>query len=312
MKLSGKKYARTMTDGILLLDKQPGETSTGCVETIRKFLGKKAKVGHGGTLDSPASGLLVLLLGAATRSCAFVQLLPKEYAVEAQLGAFSDTDDAAGHIEACKGWGTVSPESVQRELLAFLGLRLQVPPSVSAVHVAGKRAHQLARSGEKTVLSSKPVTITSLSEISGPDPQGKIRFRIKCHKGTYVRSLVRDLGNRLGCGAYVDTLRRLSVGYFLLEQARPVSAFPAGIQEALLPIDALLDHFVTYRVTQELEGDVRNGKPIPSSSLQRLHWGLLPESGHIVLRSENLACFALPAGPSHFRPDVVLAVGDRP
>jgi tRNA pseudouridine(55) synthase len=301
-----------MTDGILLLNKQPGETSTGCVEKIRRLFGKKRKVGHGGTLDSPASGLLVLLVGAATRSCPFVQLLPKVYLVEAQLGAFSDTDDASGHIEPREDWGAASPESVVRELTGFLGLRLQVPPSISAVHVAGRRAHQLARSGEKTALSSKPVTITSFSDFSGPDVQGRVRFKIQCHKGTYVRSLVRDLGNRLGCGAYVVSLQRLSIGRFGLEQAHTMSRLTADTRESLLPIDALLDHFVAYRVPQEMETDVRNGRPIPCDCLHRLHWGLLPESGHVVLRTRNLASFALPEGrTSHYRPDVVLALGDQ-
>lgn len=309
-----------MADGLFLLDKQSGETSTGCVEKVWKMLGRKSKVGHGGTLDSPASGLLVILVGAATRACSFVQNLPKTYVVEAQLGAFSDTDDASGLIEANSGWDHVRNESIEREMLGFLGKRLQVPPSISAIHVAGRRAHELARSGEKACLSPRPVTITAFSEVSGPDPQGRIRFKITCHKGTYVRSLIRDLGNRLCCGAYVVTLKRLSIGLFNLEKSAPLAtlatrgtAFP---EKALLPLDRLLDHFVCYRVPQELEKDVRNGRPIPVDSLVRAHWGLIPESGHVALRTENLICFALPdetsRGPCCYRPDVVLAVGEQP
>ncbi len=308
-----------MADGLLLLDKQAGETSTGCVEKVWKILGRKSKVGHGGTLDSPASGLLVILVGAATRTCSFVQNLPKTYDVEAQLGAFSDTDDATGNIQRKSEWKHVSHESIEREMMGFLGMRLQVPPSISAVHVAGRRAHELARSGERTCLSSRPVTITSFSEASGPDPLGRIRFKIQCHKGTYVRSLVRDLGNRLCCGAYVVSLKRLSIGRFNLEDSLPLAnlttigqAFP---EKNLLPLDRLLDHFVTYRVPQELEKDVRNGRPIPFDSLARAHWGRIPESGHVALRAENLFCFALPEekpkGPCCYRPDVVLALGEQ-
>jgi len=304
-----------MTDGILLLDKQPGETSTGCVEKVRKLFGKKLKTGHGGTLDSPASGLLVILLGAATRLCPFVQGLPKVYEVTAQLGGTSDTDDASGHIRpgACSVLPTA--ETLERELLGFTGLRLQVPPEVSAIHVSGKRAHLLARSGESPRLSPRPVTITSFSGVSGPDSSGMARFRVSCHKGTYVRSLVRDLGNRLGCGAYVLSLKRLSIGGFRLEEAAPVSSlFQSGKDtalERLLAVDRLLDHFIVYQVPQELEGDVRNGKPIPRTSLHRVHWGLIPESGHVVLRTRNLVSFALWELPCHYRPDMVLSLEDR-
>lgn len=309
-----------MADGILLLDKQAGETSTGCVETVRKFLGKKSKVGHGGTLDSPASGLLVLLVGVATRSCAFVQFLQKTYFVEAQLGAFSNTDDASGCITHKSRWDHVTRDSVERELLGFVGLRLQVPPSISAVHVDGRRAHELARSGVKPNLSCRPITITSFSQATGPNPMGRIRFTIECHKGTYVRSLVRDLGDRLGCGAYVVSLKRLSIGRFTLDDSIPLATLaakgPAFLTEALLPLDRLLDHFVTYRVPQELEKDVRNGRPIPFDSLRRIRWGLLPESRHVVLRAGGLASFAVPEetskSPCCYRPDVVLELEDRP
>jgi len=308
-----------MADGILLLDKQAGETSTGCVEKVRRLFGKKTKVGHGGTLDSPASGLLVILVGAATRSCAFVQYLPKTYVAEAQLGAFSDTDDATGLIEIKSGWDHVTQASVEKELMGFLGLHPQVPPSVSAVHVAGRRAHEMARSGEKPCLSSRPVTISSFPEISGPDSLGRVRLKIKCHKGTYVRSLVRDLGNRLGCGAYVISLKRLSIGQFGLEHSMLLADLAKRDRDFqgafLLPLDRLLDHFVTYRVPQELEKEVRNGRPIPVDRIKRIHWGLVPESGHVVLRMEGLACFALPEGPANtpfsYRPDVVLALEEH-
>lgn len=304
-----------MADGILLLDKQPGETSTGCVEKVRKLFGKKWKAGHGGTLDSPASGLLVILVGTATRLCPFVQALPKVYEVAAQLGGTSDTDDASGHVLENPPAVFPSAETFDRELLEFLGLRMQVPPAVSAIHVSGKRAHRLARSGENPKLLPRPVTITSFSDVSGPDSRGRVRFRVMCHKGTYVRSLVRDLGIRLGCGAYVVSLRRISIGSFRLEEADPVSClFRLGedaARERLRDVDALLDHFVAYRVPQELEGDIRNGKPVPSSCLHRIHWGLIPESGHVVLRTKNLASLALWEQPSHYRPDIVLSLEDR-
>lgn len=305
----------TMTDGILLLDKQPGETSTGCVEKVRKIFGKKLKTGHGGTLDSPASGLLAILLGAATRLCPFVQCLPKVYEVMAQLGGISDTDDASGHIRPGRCSDLPAAETFERELLGFAGLQLQIPPDVSAIHVSGKRAHRLARSGETPRLSPRPVTITSFSGVSGPDPGGVVRFRVSCHKGTYVRSLVRDLGNRLGCGAYVLSLKRLSIGGFRLEDAAPLSSLLLSGEDAarqrLLAVDRLLDHFIVYRVPQELEGDIRNGKPIPRTSLQRLHWGLIPESGHVVLRTLNLVSFAMWEPPCHYRPDIVLSLEDR-
>lgn len=308
-----------MFDGILLLDKQPGETSTGCVQAVWKLLGRKTKVGHGGTLDSPASGLLVLLVGVATRTCNFVQSLSKTYIVEAQLGAVSDTDDATGKIDPAGETGKVAFDDIERALFGFLGTRLQVPPSVSAVHVAGKRAHVLARAGESPSLSSRPITISSFSDLQGPDPLGRIRFKIECHKGTYVRSLVRDLGKKIGCGAYVLSLGRLSLGHFTLARAVRKAQLVDGnlgfLMENLLPMDTLLDHFVTYRVPQAMEKDVRNGRAIPSDALQRVNWGEIPETGHVVLRTEGLASFALPSAPEtvpfSYRPDVVLTLEDR-
>ncbi len=153
----------------------------------------------------------------------------------------------------------------------------------------------------------------------GTGSTGQDPLKIQCHKGTYVRSLVRDLGNRLCCGAYVVSLKRLSIGRFNLEDSLPLAnlatigqSFP---EKTLLPLDRLLDHFVTYRVPQELEKDVRNGRPIPFDSLARAHWGRIPESGHVALRAENLFCFALPEekpkGPCCYRPDVVLALGEQ-
>jgi tRNA pseudouridine55 synthase len=304
-----------MADGVLLLDKQPGETSTGCVEKVRKLFGKKWKTGHGGTLDSPASGLLVILVGAATRLCPFIQCLPKVYEVEAQLGGISDTDDASGHIRLGSLAALPRAETFERELLGFVGLRLQIPPTISAIHISGKRAHRLARLGETPQLSPRPVTITSFSGVSGPDSGGRVRFRVLCHKGTYVRSLVRDLGTRLGCGAYVLSLKRISIGNFRLEEAIPVSRLLESGEDSaskrLLAVERLLEHFIVYRLPQDLESDIRNGKPIPCSSLQRIHWGLVPESGHVALRTGNLVSFALWEPPSHYRPDIVLALEDR-
>ena len=309
-----------MADGIFLLDKRAGETSTFCVERIRKMLGGKAKVGHGGTLDSTASGLLVLLVGCATRACAFVHGLAKVYSVEAQLGAFSDTDDASGRINPCTAWNSVNPEMLEKQILGFLGTRMQVPPAISAVHVSGRRAHELARSGEKVLPSPRPVTVSHFSGISGPDSKGRISFTLKCHKGTYVRSLVRDLGSRLGCGAYVHSLKRISIGGLCLHRAVSLSSLEAEAGDAaskfLLPLENLLEHFVCYRVPQEKEKDLRNGRPLPACDLARTHWGIVPETGHVVLRTENLASFALPQtspdGAAFYRPDVVMSMEGRP
>jgi len=308
-----------MADGLFLLDKRPGETSTFCVERIRKMLGGKTKVGHGGTLDSTASGLLVLLVGCATRACAFVHGLTKIYAVEAQLGAFSDTEDASGRISQGAGWDHVNRETLEKEFLVFLGTRFQAPPAISAVHVSGRRAHELARSGEKVSPSPRPVTITSLSEVTGPDPKGRITFSVKCHKGTYIRSLVRDLGNRLGCGAYVHSLKRLSIGRFCLDRSVSLSSLETGSGDAvlkfLLPLENLLEHFVCYAAPHDLEKDIRNGRLVQAGCLSRTHWGIIPESEHVVIRTGALASFALPHtapdGTAFYRPDVVMCPEER-
>ena len=214
---------------------------------------------------------------------------------------------------------TQDRETLEKEFLVFLGTRFQAPPAISAVHVSGRRAHELARSGEKVSPSPRPVTITSLSEVTGPDPKGRITFSVKCHKGTYIRSLVRDLGNRLGCGAYVHSLKRLSIGRFCLDRSVSLSSLETGSGDAvlkfLLPLENLLEHFVCYAAPHDLEKDIRNGRLVQAGCLSRTHWGIIPESEHVVIRTGALASFALPHtapdGTAFYRPDVVMCPEER-
>ena len=188
--------------GILLLHKPLGVRSTSCVSLVKRLGGGKLKVGHAGTLDSTAEGLLAILLGKATRLSRYIMHFPKKYAVTVQFGVVTSTDDASGEI--LERHFLPSPDDlearVDRILPSFLGIRMQRPPAISAVHVEGKRAHALARSGENPQIEAKPVSFYSLRRISGADAEGRISFEVLCSKGTYVRSFCPGYGRKTFSG----------------------------------------------------------------------------------------------------------------
>lgn len=205
--------------GFLVINKPLGERSTHCVEVVRHKLGKKAKVGHGGTLDSTATGVLVVLVGAATRLSNVVMGLPKCYRTVVEFGSETDTDDASGEITRTADWKHITEADIDEALNEFSGWRLQTPPSVSAVHVNGKRAHELTRCGEDVKISAKPVYFEKISRIGDISPKGTVSFEISCQKGTYIRSFGRDIARRLNSAGHIISLERKFVGPFEIAQA---------------------------------------------------------------------------------------------
>jgi tRNA pseudouridine55 synthase len=204
-------------EGVLCLDKPAGPTSHDLVARARRVLGQP-RIGHAGTLDPPATGLLVLLLGRATRLLRFLDDEPKRYTGSFRLGITTATDDAAGALVSEHGGPLPPPEAVRRAAEAAVGTALQVPPSFSARKVEGVRAYRLARRGLPVRPAATEVTVTSFSVLPG-DADATWGFEAVVSGGTYVRALVRDLGEALGCGACVTALRRQSAGAFRLPAA---------------------------------------------------------------------------------------------
>ena len=204
--------ATASTDGLLLFDKPAGITSHDVVLQIRRRLGRQLKVGHAGTLDPFATGLLILLVGRATRSQSLVMALPKRYEVTARFGAVSSTGDPEGEI-------TVTGRIPQGELTLPTGVLRQRPPAYSAVKVGGRRAYALARAGVSFELAEREVTVHRFQETRRAGDERD--FVIECSSGTYVRSLIADLGD-----AYCTALRRTRIGDFDVQDADPERLLP--------------------------------------------------------------------------------------
>lgn len=223
-------------DGLLLIDKPLGWTSFDVVAKVRGILRangiKKPKVGHTGTLDPLASGLLILVLGTYCKRANEFTKLDKTYQVVAHLGQTSSTGDAEGQKTDVS---TTQPtlEQVKAALDQFMGTIQQVPPQYSAIKVGGKRAYQLARQGKTVQLEPRPVTIHGFTEVNYQYP--KLEFIVAVSSGTYVRSLVEDIGGQLGSGAYTAGLRRLTVGEYSVEDATAIDALSeVGVESVLV------------------------------------------------------------------------------
>jgi len=252
--------------GLLPLNKPYDMRSTQCVELARRILGRKVKVGHGGTLDSTASGLLVLLIGSATRLSNYVM-------------------DSA--------------------LTGFMGWRMQAPPQISAVHIDGQRAHRLVRDGHEVEISEKPVYFAGIKRASGISEEGKVVFHVHCSKGTYIRSFARDLGRRLACCAHIDTLKRVSVGPFSLENSRTAddlfSMKRDDFVKEILPVSSLCASSVCYLPDLCRSRRLANGLSLALKDIPRMNFGKYASaSEHIIASSEELfsICTYSPSGGS--------------
>jgi len=213
-------------DGVILVDKPIGWTSFDVVAKIRGNLrritgNKKIKVGHAGTLDPMATGLLIVLAGNMTKQQDSFMKKDKVYEAEVTLGARSDTDDGEGQIVETKGEARREKREVEKALKSFVGEIEQMPPQYSAIKLNGQKAYEIARKGEKAELKLRKVTINSIENI---EVNGNL-VRFSCHvsSGTYIRSLARDLGEKLGCGGYLSALRRTSIGEYSVDEALAVS-----------------------------------------------------------------------------------------
>ncbi len=232
-------------NGVLVINKPTGWTSHDVVAKVRRLLGTK-KAGHTGTLDPLATGVLVVCLGKATRIARYLESDEKHYDAEIRLGTITDTLDIDGQVLATRSYVPPSEQDVRTALYAFRGEILQRPPAYSAIKVHGIASHRLARSGQAQVLPERPITIHSIELLEYRDPF--VRFTVQCSKGTYVRSLGSDIGNRLGCGACLTALIRTRSGRFSLDQALTIEQLADrvvanDVDPALTPLSDVLPGF---------------------------------------------------------------------
>ncbi|HEV3204817.1 MAG TPA: tRNA pseudouridine(55) synthase TruB [Gemmataceae bacterium] len=247
--------------GLLIIDKPTGMTSRDVVNRVAGWFPRRTRFGHTGTLDPLATGVLVLCVGNATRLAEYVQDMTKTYRAGLVLGLRSDTNDADGTVETVANPPVPDLVQVKKKLAGFLGTIDQVPPDYSAARLAGRRAYQLARRGQEVELHSRPVRIDAIDILDFSFP--RLDLEIRCGKGTYIRSLARDLGDQLGCGALVATLRRTRVGTFTAEEGLSLEAASSLAQLKLLPMAAAVADFPSITLKETEINRLRQGQKIP-------------------------------------------------
>jgi tRNA pseudouridine55 synthase len=289
---------RAGAGGALLVDKPAGPTSHDVVARARRALGRGTKAGHAGTLDPFATGLLVVLHGRSTRLAPYLSGLDKRYRTVARFGARSDTGDRDGAIEPVGGAELPSRAQLAELALSLEGASDQVPPLASAIHVDGRRAHELHRAGVAVALPARPILVHALTLVGYDEAAGTATLDVHCSKGTYVRALVRDLGELAGCGAYCEELRRTGSGPLAVGAAATLDELerdPLGGGWAISPADALA-HLPVRELDAAEAAEVRHGRALAAHG----------EEGAVrCLADGALVCVAEPAGDA-LRPKVVL------
>jgi tRNA pseudouridine55 synthase len=258
-------------DGLILVDKPRGLTSHDVVARIRRVLGQK-RVGHFGTLDPLATGLLLVAAGSATRLFPYYSKHDKTYSGEIRLGFSTDTYDATGNPSSAESRLFPEHEALIEALDRFIGPLNQVPPPYSAKKVGGKPLYKWARAKKEVRPKANPVTIFSLRLTAYAAPI--VGFEVRCTAGTYIRSLAHDLGRALGCGAHLSALRRLSVGKHEISEAHSLEAIEemsgqAPPESYLLPLEALLPEYPKGVLSEGGCVGLQKGRPIPKKDLLR-------------------------------------------
>lgn len=275
-----------VTPGLVIVDKAGGITSHGVVGRVRRLAGTR-KVGHAGTLDPMATGVLVLGVDRATRLLGHLMLTEKAYDATIRLGIATTTDDAEGEVTARASTADLGEATVRSTLAEFVGDIEQVPTAVSAIKVDGKRAYAMVRAGEQVELTARPVTIHELTvhdvrpgELE-PEQTVDVDISVRCSSGTYIRAIARDLGARLEVGGHLIALRRTAVGPYTLEHAKTLDELDAGF--SVLPIsDAARAAFPAYDLDAEQAQEVRYGRRI-ALPIERLTAVFAPDGEFLAL-----------------------------
>lgn len=269
----------------MLVDKPAGPTSHDVVIRVRRALGIRS-AGHTGTLDPFASGLMIVLLGRATRLARFISAQPKRYFATARLGVATTTDDRTGAPLPAEGvaGGPVSAAQVESALEELRGTSLQRPPAYSARHVDGERAYRLARRGMDVTLPETPVTVHDISLVALRDDE--VDFRVTVSAGTYVRALARDLGERLGTGAHLTALRREAIGAVEVDRAAALDSLDRDTP-VLSPL-AVLQHLPALPLDAGAARDIAHGRAIDGAAVAAAEGGavVLVREGHLAAVAE--------------------------
>jgi len=271
------------TDGLAVIDKEAGWTSHDVVAKARGVFGTQ-KIGHAGTLDPDATGVLLLGVGRATRLLRFLTSLPKQYEGEVVLGTETTTLDASGEVTAVYDMKGVTPPQVAEAASGFVGDIMQVPPMVSAVKVGGRRLHELARQGIEVEREARPVTVHELAVAPVDANAGVYRIEVRCSSGTYIRSLAADIGSALGGGGHLRALRRTAIGSFSVDEARSVGA------PSLLSMSEALRDYPAVSVDDELSRKVGNGRVLSVDELAvdgEGPWAVLGSQGELLAVYES-------------------------
>lgn len=282
-------------DGFLAIDKPAGITSHDVVARLRRATRQK-RIGHAGTLDPAATGVLVLALGQATRLIEYVQdETIKHYEALIRLGVTTTTDDAEGEALAHSPVPALALDTIAATLQQFEGTIMQVPPIYSALHHRGQRLYEIARAGQTVDIPARPVQIDSIAIRSWQSPD--LAITVACGKGTYIRSLARDIGQQLGCGGYLAALRRTRVGTFTIEAATPLDQAAAHCEaghasDLLHPADLAVRDWPAVEADAALAQRILRGLPVdlptltdPQAARVRVHYAgrllalLIPQQG---------------------------------
>ncbi len=248
-------------NSLLLLDKPQGLSSHSAVHRIRKITGEE-RVGHAGTLDPMATGVLLILLGSAVRLSEWIVDHDKKYRATVKLGIETDTYDATGKVTATRAVN-ISENEIRAALVSLVGKQNQIPPAHSAIQIQGKRAYKLARQGVEIEMQPRAVEIYSIENITVENDL--VAFDVHCSKGTYIRSLAHDLGAKLGAGAHLAALRRTASGNFSIEQSLTLDQVTDAVarndlEKYLLPMDLAIPQFDAVYLNQTETRAIRNGQ----------------------------------------------------
>ena len=272
--------------GVAVIDKPAGRTSHQVVAKVRHIVGTR-KVGHAGTLDPMATGVLVIGIGRATRLLGYLALTEKAYQATIRLGIATVSDDADGEMIASAGAGGVSDDQIGPALVRLRAKRLQVPSSVSAIKINGVRSYAKVRSGQDVVLSPRQVIIHKFEVLDRRDLEVDgvtvvdLDVIVECSSGTYVRALARDLGTTLGTGGHLTALRRTRVGPFTLEQAQTMDEAERGLR--IVPLeDVVRSNFATLTVNETQANDIRHGRRLVGVVLPDRTTALLEQTGSFL------------------------------
>lgn len=278
-----------MSDGFLVVDKAPGMTSHDVVAIGRRALNTR-KVGHAGTLDPMATGVLVLGFNNGTRLLQYITDGDKSYTATIVLGASTTTDDHEGEITATADASKVNDEDIKRILATMVGEIMQRPTNVSAIKVDGKRAYDRARSGEEFELPARNVTISQLDilEIRHKEATTLVDIAVTCSAGTYIRAIARDLGSELKVGGHLNVLRRTRVAGFTLDQAIGIDQLKGGNITTLDLADVARATFPVRELELEEVNELSFGRPLSANESEELYAALSPDNRLIALLKNSV------------------------